>query len=212
MKRSLETWFAILNRQTNQLKKAGEGQPSKEARPLFENLIVHLKLGWTMFQDESPIQIETKSEVSLEDRVAADFLTATKVNDAYNREHESAVRQMVAVQGYKDPVEETPWWSKPTKYIDFAKYASGVIRASAKKHDVRMPKKALLGDYHKTFVTLIGCGGKEGYKTAVLCNEKTFTQVIAGLLKFSLKDSLARSGNTLSHLLAALEKRLNEVE
>lgn len=202
MKRSLETWFAILNRQTNQLKKAGEGQPSKEARPLFENLIVHLKLGWTMFQDYPPAQTVSRDSIG-HAHVLFDLREAEKCTT-----HIDNQRSPIAPQKPVVPQEPLLWWEKTTKYIDFAKYASGLIRASAKKHNVRMTKKSMLGLHHKTFLTLIGSDDK---CLPALCSEESFALTIARNLNFSLKNSSAIRGNTLSHLLAALEKRLNEV-
>jgi hypothetical protein len=214
MKNSVKLWFQILDRQVAQLKILGglslsstspdqagpvTQHPTPEIKISLEHLVTHLKLGWSLLQENTTTTLPSQPPA----------------RDPFNLPHSSEVFKPFAkvekVEHKRYADEDQPWWAKKTKFKDFSCHACRVIRKAAQQRAISLLPSQSLAEHFKVFAGIIGepCRTKLAF-TGPNASRK-FTMAIGELLKVDVAKTDKRHGG-LSYLLADVEKMLRQAE
>ena len=186
--------------------------PTPQIRLVLENLLTHIKLGWALFQENPPVQNPITNPMSpAVFNVAATIASEAKqIDDLRRAEFERGATELIENQRLRDLMasdESKPWWSRETKFKDFAEHARNVIGRAAAKQAIRLSHSHSLDAHYEALATMIGVSVSHKSKFSGPNANKNFTVAVAGLLEVDFSQVEKQHGG-LSLLLANVERKL----
>jgi hypothetical protein len=198
------------------------GNPSPEMRLLIDNLITHLKLGWSLFQENATLAISRPDTIA--DKLA-DLVRDSEDSTNHNKaQADLAMAAALADRSQQtapplvveDQLENTedesrkPWWSTETRFADFFNFTREIIRLAAHKQAIKLPAAPTQIQCLQTFCKLTQIT-PEKQTFANPNNREHFALSIARLLTVDdvhARAMMKRYDGSLSRLLAAVEDKL----